>query len=172
MMPFTVPCTTRPSSELTVSCVPMLAPSVLLKFDVITRSVPESSDDRLPSLGSLKTGLPTSGNWPGSTARKLKNAVVPSCAGACTSCPETAVYCVIVPSDLSWSKTLNWSWRSAVKSLRTEMSPPLPSRTLSVSPWLTISPTSCSETIAITPTATQKMASTVRWPPRRSERVA
>src|SRR5690348_16374635 len=52
------------------------------------------------------------------------------------------------------------------------MSPPLPSRTLFVRPLLTMSPTSWSETMASTPTATQKIASSVRCPPRPSERVA
>src|SRR5215471_14572027 len=52
------------------------------------------------------------------------------------------------------------------------MSPPLPSRTLLVRPLLTMLPTSCNETMASTPTATQKIASRVRCPPRPSERVA
>src|SRR5215472_1102166 len=56
-------------------------------------------------------------------------------------------------------------------SLRTERSPPLPARTLPVSAALIKLTTSCSATIASTPTATQKIASNVRCPPRASERV-
>ena len=49
-------------------------------------------------------------------------------------------------------------------SLRTEMSPPRAPRTLPVSAVLTMLPTSCSETMAMTPTAIQKMASSGALP--------
>ena len=58
----------------------------------------------------------------------------------------------------------------AVTDIR-ETSPPLASRTLLVSECRMVRPASCSETIAITPTAMQKTASTVRYPCRASERV-
>ena len=51
------------------------------------------------------------------------------------------------------------------------MSPPLASLTLEVRESVTIPAANCSPTMAITPTATQNDASSVRVPPRRSERV-
>ena len=83
----------------------------------------------------------------------------------------TAATPVAMPRRLRVLKNGRSACRKGTMSWRTEMSPPLAARTLLVRLLLTIRLASCSATMAMTPTAMQKMANTVRWPPRRSERV-
>src|SRR5204863_9043759 len=76
----------------------------------------------------------------------------------------------MVPFVLSCSKKVRSLCLNSSLGELTAISPPLASRTLLVKALLTMRPTSCNATIAITPTATQKMASNVLCPPRTSER--
>ena len=166
--------TLPPPTRLRCTVSPRPAPSVVAMNWVSTTALgPASELANVASDGAANPAFPASGYSAGLSSTYNDAALVlpPSRRSAVRSTPS-ATNCRISPCCCRRVNVCRSAGASGMAVDTSETSPPFAARTLLMSDALIMSPASRSATTAITPTAIQKMPSTVRCPPLRSDRVA